>query len=226
MRKIFAVIFFMFLILSQANAQGAVCIASYYNQQPHNFKNGTLGFGITKGFGSFTNNDRGNIGLYFAFWRIESELYFDTGNYDALEQDLGSYYSDYYKTYAGASYTRVSGTRFYSGATGQKIGFIINNYFSAGFAWEICGGFTEIYSEYTYWSTLHDNWINWGCKSDMEKYFGIGVYLKISYPFQLEGTNKLGVFNHYIMPFFSVQVMNSKHNFISIGVAYVIPDFY
>ena len=120
-------------------------------------QHGIIGFGLTKGFASFSNQDRGNIGLYSVIWRIESELYFDTGNYDDLEEDLGEHYTDYYKTYAGTSYTKRSATKYYTGGFGMKLGYMFTDYLSFGFAWEIAGGYTEIIHEHTHWSSIHEN---------------------------------------------------------------------
>ena len=183
---------------------------------------GIVGQGVSHGFGSFSNIDRGNWGYWLTIWRIETEIYVDFNSYDDLDEDLGSYYTDYYKTYAGTSYTQVSKSKFYTGPVGQKIGYIFNDFFSAGIAWEIGGSWSDFYHEHTHWSTIHENWDEYGSNTDVK--FGVGAYIKGSYPIRVVGNDYSG-FRLYLVPFISAQVTTTEHNFISVGVAVGIPVF-
>ena len=174
-----------------------------------------IGFGISKGFNSFSNPDRGNIGLSCVLWGIEAEFYFDTANYDDLNEDLGTHYTEYYKTYAGTSYTKVSGSKYYSGSMGWKVGYYLNDYLCLGLIWELAGGYMEIWHEHTHWSTIHDNWDEWGTRADIKD--GFGGYIKGSYPIPL--LHKSYKFpGLYLVPFASLQLTSTKHNYVSMGV--------
>lgn len=188
------------------------CIPLASNAQFINWDTGYLiNVGISKGMPSFSSIDRGNWGIWISVFRFELELYGDFSNYDDLDVDLEPYYSDYYKTYAGTSYTRVSKSRGYIGAVGSKYGFVFNNYFSAGIVWEMSGGHYEFSYEKTYLSTLHDGWTDIYWNDDSKD--GFGAYIKLSYPFQI------GKYS-YLLPFVSAQVVSTKNNFISIGIMY------
>ena len=195
MKKFIVALVFLFVCLS-VNAQQA-------------------GIGVSKGFQSFSNTDRGNVGVWFCIWKLEYEIYFDINSYDDLNYDLGEYYTEYYKTYAGTSYTKVHKTKGYCGSVGGKLGYMFNNYISAGVAYEFGGAECTFTHETTYLSTIHDGWCDTSIKDNSK--FGVGGYVKLSYPFKL---NKSKYIDFLLSPFISLQITTTNHNFISIGTMF------
>jgi hypothetical protein len=168
-----------------------------------------LNFGVSKGLPSFSSIDRGNWGFWISCGPLEFEFYSDWQNYNDLEEPVGDYYKERYKTYAGTSYTHVTSERYYSGAVGTKYGIIFSNYFSAGLVFEKSGSFNYYIKETTYLSTLHDGWSDSSITDNSKT--GFGVYAKVSYP--------LFIGEHFaIMPFASAQIISTDNNFISLGI--------
>lgn len=210
MKKFFMFVIVVMACVINANAQ----TYNHYNNSYSTHKETPFyfGFGLSKGFPSFSNNDRGNIGIWSTIWRIECEVYMDTGNYDDLDQEIASYYTDLYKTHKGTSYTHITEEKFYSGGIGIKMGYIVNDYISAGVVWEMGGGYDDFTTENIYWSTLNEGWTNFSSYGEMRNAFG--VYGKLSYPIK------------WFVPFVTMQLTTNGHNYMSIGINFLMKNYF
>ena len=192
---------------------------TFYNSDaPRKEKKGmnfNLDFGVSRGFSSFGNQDRGNIGFYCAIWRLEFELYFDNSDYKDLDYEGDSFYYNTYKTYAGTSYSLQRTNYSYWGSNGSKWGFIFNDYISAGIVFvTTIGGYREFNYTTHYWSTLHDGVTNYKYSGNGD--FAFGSYVKLSYPIKIW---KRPLVDWVLRPYASIQVTTNGNNFIALGTS-------
>ena len=73
----------------------------------------------------------------------------------------------------------------------------------------------EIWHEHTNLSTLHYSWDDWGTSADIK--FGFGPYIKGCYPILLAAKSNAWP-GLYLVPFASIQLTDTKHNYVSMGV--------